>query len=70
MQKNLEEAQARASATEEYMRTWTEDCGRPHFIMDKIWQMLQSYNTKSLNLTKDFKDLFLTSHNKQGTILD
>ena len=43
MQKILEEAQARASATEqklpgkydEYMRTWTADRGRPHF-MDNI----------------------------------
>ena len=58
MQKNLEEAQAKASATElklsgrydEYMRTWTEDRGRPHFIMDKIWHMLQGNDTKSLNL--------------------
>ena len=65
MQKNLEEAQARASATEqkvfgrfdEYMRTWTEDRGRPHFIMDKIWQMLQSSDTKTLNLTRDFEEL-------------
>ena len=65
MQKHLEEAQARASATEqklsgrydEYMKTLTEDRGRPHFIMDIIWQMLQSSVTKSLNLTKDFEEL-------------
>ena len=57
MKIKLEEARARASATEqkmfgrfdEYMRTWTEDRGRPHFIMDKIWQMLQSNDTKTLN---------------------
>ena len=66
MQKHLEKAQARASATEqkivgrydEYMRTWTEDRGRPHFIMDMIWQMLQSIDTTSLNLTKDFEELW------------
>ena len=65
MQKNLEEVQARASATgqkifgrfDEYMRTWTEDVGRPHFIMDKKWQKLQSNDTKSLNLTQDFEEL-------------
>ena len=64
-QKNLEEAHAKASATEqklsgkydEYMRTWTEDRGRPHFIMDKMLQMIQSNDAKSLNLTKDFEDL-------------
>ena len=50
MQKKQEEAQARASATEqklsgrydEYMRTWTEDRGRPQFIMDKIWQIYKA----------------------------
>ena len=65
MQNHLEEAQARASATElqvsgrydKHMRTWDEDRGRPHFIMDKIWQMLQSNDTKTLHLTKDFEEL-------------
>ena len=65
MHKNLEEAQARASATEqkifgrfeEYMRSWTEDRGRPHFICRKIWQMSQSNDTKTLNLTEDFEEL-------------
>ena len=39
------------------MRTWDEDRGRPNFIMDKIWQMLQSNDTKTLNLTTDFEKL-------------
>ena len=43
---------------DEYMRTWAEDLGRPNFIMDKIWQMLQSNDTKTLNLTEDVEDLF------------
>ena len=65
MQINLEEAWARSTATEiqvfgrfdEYVRTWDEDRGRPHFIMDNMWQMLQSKHTKTLNLTKDFEEL-------------
>ena len=40
------------------MRTWTEDRGIPHFIMDMIWQMLQSIDTTSLNVTKDFEELW------------
>ena len=68
MQKNLEEAQARASATEqklsskydEYMRTWTEDCGRPHFLMDKKWQMLRP------SIWQRTSKNFWTWHNKQG----
>ena len=35
---------------DEYMRTWDEDHGRPNF-MDKIWQMSQSNDTKTLNST-------------------
>ena len=62
MQINLEEAQARSAATElkvcgrfdEYMRTWDEDRGRPNFIMDTIWQLLQSNDTKTFNVTEDF----------------
>ena len=42
---------------DENMRTWDEDRGRPNFIMDKIWQMLRSNDTKTLNLNKDFEEL-------------
>ena len=62
MQIYIEEAQARSAATElqvcgqfdEYRRTWDEVRERPNFIMDKMWQMLQSNDTKTLNLTKVF----------------
>ena len=67
MQINLEEAQATSGATElhvcgwfdEYIRTWDEDRGRPNFIMDKMWQMLQNKgkDTNTLNLTEDFEEL-------------
>ena len=58
--KKLEEAQARASATEqkvfdrfdEYMRTWTEDRGRPTTQRPSIWQRTSNN--------------FWTWHNKQG----
>ena len=40
---------------DEYMRTWDEDRVRPNFIMDTIWQMLQSNET--LILKKDFEEL-------------
>ena len=30
--------------------------GRPHYIMDKVWQMMQSKDTKTLNLDKDFEE--------------
>ena len=36
---------------------WTEDRGRPHHIMDKMWHMMQSNDTKTLNLAKDFEEL-------------
>ena len=63
--KILDETKARASETEqkifgrfdENMRTWTEDRGRPHFIMDKRWQMFHRNDTKTLKLAKDFEEL-------------
>ena len=45
------------SRLNDYMRTWTEDVGRPRFVKDKIWQMLQSSDTKTLKLTKYFEEL-------------
>ena len=51
-----------SSKYDEYMRTWTEDRGRPHFIMDKKRQMFKSNDTTSLNLTTDY----WTWHNQHG----
>ena len=39
------------------MRTWTEDRGRPRFVIDKIWQMFQSNDTKTLNLKNYFEEV-------------
>ena len=36
---------------------WSEDRGRPHYLMDKMWQMMQSNDTKTLNLANDFEEL-------------
>ena len=65
MQQILEEAHARASEVErklcrelgEYTQSWEKETGRPHYIMDKIWQMVQSNDTKTMNLNKDFEEL-------------
>ena len=34
-----------------------QEFGRPHYIMDKVWQMMQSNDTKTMNLDKDFEEL-------------
>ena len=64
MQQNVNEAYARASETEqrlcrelvEHVCSWDRECGRPQNISDKMRQMMQSINTKSENLDKDFAE--------------
>ena len=63
MQRNLDEAQVRASETErklgrvlrEYIYSFEKEMGRPHHIMNKMWQMMQSRDTKTLTWTKTSK---------------
>ena len=58
----MNEAHARASETlqrlfkeiEEYMHSLDREAERPQKISDKIWQMVQSNDTKLENLDKDF----------------
>ena len=58
MQRNLDEAHARPCETErrlyqeleEYMYSWEREVGGPNNLSAKIWQMMQSNSTKSLNL--------------------
>ena len=65
MQRNIDEAQARASETErkldrvhgEYIYSYGKEMGRPRYIMDEMWQMMQSKDTKTLNLDKDFDEI-------------
>ena len=55
MQRNLDEAQARASETErtlgrvlgEYIYFYGKEMERPQYIMDKMWQMIQSKDTEN-----------------------
>ena len=65
MQHNLVEAYARASEKErklcrvlgDYKHSWGQELERPHYVMDKMWQMMQSNDTKRTNLDKDFEEL-------------
>ena len=65
MQQNLDEAHARASETErrlcqeleDYMCSWDREVGRPNNLIAHIQQMMQSNDTKSENLGKDFTEI-------------
>ena len=65
MQRNLGEAQARTYEMErkldrvlgEYIDSFEKELGRQHHIMTKMWQMMQSRDTKTLNLDKDFEEI-------------
>ena len=54
MQQILDEADAKITETrsrlypeiKKYMHSWDQELGRSHHIMDKMWQMMQSKNTK------------------------
>ena len=72
MQRNLDEVQARTYETErkldrvlgEYIDSFEKELGRPHHNMDKMWKMMQSRDTKTLNLDKDVEEI--TSEVKQA----
>ena len=65
MQQNLDEAHAEASETErklrrelgEYIHLWEREFERPRYIMDKMWQLMQSNDTRTMNLNEDFEEL-------------
>ena len=65
MQRNLDEAQTRSYEVErmvdrvlgEYIDSFEKEMGRPQHIMNKMWQMMQSRDTKNLNLDKDFQEI-------------
>ena len=64
-EKNLEAAQHKSfeaeqrlcSALREYVDTFDKDRGRPKTIMTKLWQLMQSGDTKNLNLGKDLEEI-------------
>ena len=61
MQQNVDEAEAKVAETRrrlfreinECMHSWDQELGRPHNIMDKVWQMMQSNDTKTMNLNEE-----------------
>ena len=65
MQRHLDEAQDRASELErklgrvlgKYIYSYEREMERPHYIMDKMWQMMQSKDIVMLNLDKDFEQI-------------
>ena len=65
MQKNVNEAHAKASKTlqslpqeiDGCMHSLDQESDRPQNISDKIWQMMQSNDTKLKNLDKDFAEI-------------
>ena len=42
--------------------SWDREIGRPHNLSTKIWQMMQSSNTKSDNLECDFTEILEKTH--------
>ena len=65
MRKNVEGAQHKSFKTEqslcsafrEYVDTFERDRCRPKPMMTKLWQSMQSRETKNLNLDKDLEDI-------------
>ena len=66
MQRNLDEAQHESLEVErkldrvlwEYIEAFDKERGRPQLIMTKLWQMMESKDTKNLNLDKDLDEIF------------
>ena len=44
------------------MYSWDREVGTPHNLSTKIWQMMQSNNTKSDNLESDFAGILVKTH--------
>ena len=38
------------------MHSRDQEVGRPHYIMDKLWQMMQNNYTKTMSLDRDFEE--------------
>ena len=39
------------------MHSWDQELGRPHKIMEKVWQMMENNDTKTMNQNRDFDEL-------------
>ena len=56
----MEKAQERVLQSEEnlcYIVSWEPDRRRPNYLSTKIWQIIQSNNTKSENLDGDYTEI-------------
>ena len=70
MQQNVDEAHARASESErslckefeEDMYSRDREIGRSNNLSTRIWQIMQSNNTKSDNLEIDFAEILEKTH--------
>ena len=47
---------------DEFMYSWEQESRRPNKLSTKIWQMIQSNNTKSENLECDFTEIVEKTH--------
>ena len=57
-QKNSYEAEQKlCSALWEYVENFDKERGRPKTIITKLWQLMQSRDTKHLNLDKDLEEI-------------
>ena len=65
MQQNTDDADEKITVTRsrlyrginEYMHSWEQELGRRHHVTDKMWQMMQNSDTKTMNLDKDFNEM-------------
>ena len=39
------------------MHSWEQELERPRYVMDKMWQNMQSNDTETMNLDKDIEEL-------------
>ena len=72
VQQTVNEAYARDSENnlelyrelKKYMYSWDRECGRPQNISDKLWQMMQSNDTKVEDFVKYFSDILESASNR------
>ena len=66
MQRNLDDAQKKSHEVEqklnrillEYIGAFDKERGRPRLIITELWQMMQSRETKNLNLGGDLDEIW------------
>ena len=45
----------------DYIRSWEQELERPRYVMDKMWQNVQSNGAKTMNLDKDIEEILNTA---------